>query len=129
SDVCSSDLAIDQRNEAEYQQIVAASDNLQTTDPSLAAQLAMVAHRERPDDPAVTGRLLALQHAPLATPLRGHRAAVYLGKFRPDGKVLATASEDRTVQLWRLPDKGSPVRLGKPLTGHDGWVEIGRAHV
>lgn len=117
-------IAIDQRNEAEYQQIVAASDNLQTTDPSLAAQLAMVAHRERPDDPAVTGRLLAMQHAPLATPLRGHRAAVYLGKFRPDGKVLATASEDRTVQLWRLPDKGSPVRLGKPLTGHDGWVGV-----
>ena len=117
-------IAIDQRNEAEYQQLVSASDNLLTTDPSLAAQLALIAHRERPDDPVVNGRLLAMQHAPLATPLRGHRAAVYLGKFRPDGKVLATASEDRTVQLWRLPDDGAPVRLGEPLTGHRGWVGV-----
>ncbi|MGH3470069.1 MAG: WD40 repeat domain-containing protein, partial [Thermocrispum sp.] len=115
-------IAIDQRDEAEFQQIVTESDTLRATDPSLSAQVALVAHRERPADTEVNGRLLAMQHAPLATPLRGHSAAVYLGKFRPDGRLLATASEDRTVQLWRIPQRGRPVPVGAPLTGHDGWV-------
>jgi WD40 repeat protein len=26
--------------------------------------------------------------------------------FAPDGKTLASASRDRTVRLWRLPDGG-----------------------
>jgi WD40 repeat protein len=45
----------------------------------------------------------------------GHHPNRYItcAAFSPDGKVLATASSDRTVQLWRLAD-GKP--LGGPLT-------------
>ena len=37
----------------------------------------------------------------------------------PDGTLLATASDDRTVRLWELPDGTSKA----VLTGHLSWVE------
>jgi RNA polymerase sigma factor (sigma-70 family) len=63
----------------------------------------------RRKDPA-TGRLF--------DDIRGHRGAVKSVAFSPDGKLLASGSEDRTVKLWR-------VATGETLTtlsGHTGHV-------
>jgi WD40 repeat protein len=46
--------------------------------------------------------------------LRGHQGDVYHAEFSPDGKVLATAGQDRTVRLWDVAT-GEPRRV---LTGH-----------
>ncbi|MFF4504734.1 AAA family ATPase [Streptomyces sp. NPDC001401] len=115
-------VAWQQRNDAVFEQVVAEADRVQYTDPSLSAQLDLVAHGLRPDDAGANNRLVSIVNAPLATPLLGHTGAVYLTSFSPNGKLLATASYDRTVRLWDVSDRSHPKPLGKPLTGHTSWV-------
>ncbi|MFD4257273.1 hypothetical protein ACFWR9_06510 [Streptomyces sp. NPDC058534] len=115
-------IAWQQRNDAVFEQVVAEADRVEDTDPSLSAQLDLAAHRLRPDDEDVRNRLISIVNAPLATPLLGHTGAVYLTSFSPDGRILATASYDRTVRLWDVSDPARPEQLGKPLTGHRSWV-------
>ncbi|MFI9648856.1 AAA family ATPase [Streptomyces sp. NPDC052040] len=111
-----------QRDDAVYAQVLAEADRVQHTDPSLAAQLSLVARDLRPDDKGAYSRLISIVNAPLATPLLGHQGAVYLTSFSPDGKTLATAGYDRTVRLWDVADRSRPKPLGNPLTGHTSWV-------
>ncbi|MFI6093229.1 hypothetical protein [Streptomyces sp. NPDC051218] len=115
-------VAWQQRDDAVFEQVVAEADRVQDTDPSLSAQLDLVAHNLRPGDEGTENRLLSIVNAPLATPLLGHKGAVYLTSFSPNGRVLATASYDRTVRLWDVSDPSHAKPLGKPLTGHKSWT-------
>ncbi|MEU6088612.1 hypothetical protein ABZ865_17620 [Streptomyces sp. NPDC047085] len=115
-------VAWQQRDDAVFEQVLAEADRVQHTDPSLAAQLDLVAHDLRPGDEGAYSRLISVVNAPLATPLLGHTGAVYLTSFSPDGRTLATASYDRTVRLWDVRDRSRPQPLGAPLTGHTSWV-------
>ncbi|MFD9705074.1 WD40 repeat domain-containing protein [Lentzea sp. NPDC059081] len=114
-------LAVQQRNDAQFRQVVAEADRVSASDPSLSARLWLVAHRMRPDDQAVNAKLLATQQVPLAVPLAGHTGAVYLTTFSPDGKLLATASYDRTARLWDVRDRSNPRQLAV-ITGHADWL-------
>ncbi|MGW6911570.1 nSTAND1 domain-containing NTPase [Streptomyces sp. NPDC054940] len=115
-------VAWQQRDDAVFAQVLAEADRVQDTDPSLSAQLDLVAHQLRPDDEGANSRLISIVNAPLATPLLGHTGAVYLTTFSPNGRLLATASYDRTVRLWDVSDRARPKPLGGPLTGHTSWV-------
>ena len=49
----------------------------------------------------------------------GHHERVRLVVFSPDGKRIASVSNNKTVRLWDT-EKGEPI--GVPLKGHHGWV-------
>jgi WD40 repeat protein len=53
-------------------------------------------------------------------PLRGgHKYDVKSIAFSPDGKLLASSSDDETIRLW---DVATGQTVGKPLQGHSGPV-------
>lgn len=110
-----------QRADAIFSAVLAKADSLQDTDPSLSAQLDLVAYRLRPDSPDVTARLLGTQTMALATPLSGPDSPVYYIAFSPRG-LLASAYGDGSVQLWNTSDPLHPYRIGDPITGIRGFA-------
>jgi WD40 repeat protein len=62
--------------------------------------------------------LKPLCHPELRT-LRGHGDQVWGVAFSPDGKLLDSASWDRTVRLW---DVATSWQVRAPLVGHRHWV-------
>jgi WD40 repeat protein len=109
-----------QRDTAVFNQITAQADRLRSTDVSLAAQLDLIAYRMRPT-PDLYAALITTENAALATPLAGHTDSVYAMAFSPDGRTLASGSNDQTVRLWNVIDPAHPTPLG-PLTGHTDYI-------
>jgi WD40 repeat protein len=58
-------------------------------------------------------------HQMIGEPLINHGDIVTSVSFSPDGKILASGSQDKTIILW---DVGTQQPIGEPLTGHNGTV-------
>ncbi len=65
-----------------------------------------------------TGKLIHLRSGEVIYAFKGHLKALRAVAFRPDGRVLATASKDGRVKLWNLQTG----RLIQTLAGHSRVV-------
>ena len=118
-------------NEAQQRRAQAVDDQLSSAmnqslsaDPSIAAQLALVAD-EHKSTPVTAARVLSTAGLALASSVHGDPgtdAAV----ISPDGRTLATASLDSTrIRLWDLSDRNRPVAFSQTLIGHrDGVTSL-----
>jgi WD40 repeat protein len=75
---------------------------------------------EKANDQGSGGKeeMIALSEGKLMATLEGHGSSVYALAMSPDGKLLASGSDDHTVKLWSLPEG----KVLATLEGHGSSV-------
>jgi WD40 repeat protein len=106
-----------ERDQAIAGQVFAESQQLRSTDPSLAAQLTLASYRISPSADADTA-LLDEQNATLSNVLAVSGSPVYAVAYSPHGNILASGSEDGTLRLWRTSDMTHPSLWTAPINLH-----------
>ena len=79
-----------------------------------------------PDDSVIIGLTsvsasLSERDQGLLLTIRGHEDTVNSAQFSPDGSMIVSASDDKTVRIW---DSTTGVPFGAPLRGHEAPVKV-----
>ncbi len=111
--------AVQQRDQAIYNQVIAEALQSGNSDTSLAARLDLAAYRINPTRD-LASRLLATENTPLPSTLGADAGFVNAVAFSPDGHTLASGNSDGTIRLWNVTDPAHPRPLGQPLSSGPG---------
>ncbi|MER7794601.1 hypothetical protein [Streptomyces sp. NPDC097640] len=106
------DRAVAAQEVAQSRQLAAQSTALLDSNPDVASLLAVQAYRAG-NTKESTNSLYAAAALPLRKRLAGHAETVRTLAFSPDGRTLATGSEDGSVRLW----EAATGKLRTTLTG------------
>ena len=110
-------IAEDQKELATARGLVAQAEARRGSDPRLALQLGLAAHRIRPTVETDTSLYTTLTSTPLTATLTSHISPMRTMAFSPDGHTLTIAG-DKSVELW---NPTHPARTAT-LTGHPDYV-------
>ena len=111
-----------QRDQANYNELIAEAFQYGTSDPTLAAQLMLAAYRIQPTQD-LASRLLNTENTPLSSPPAAGARPVFSVAFGPVGHMLASGGSAGTVRLWDVADPVHLRPLGRLLTGDAGIVQ------
>ncbi|MET9915027.1 hypothetical protein ABZZ74_51735 [Streptomyces sp. NPDC006476] len=109
--------AISAQHVALSRQLAAQSTSLRSSNPDLAALLAVQAYQTSPTREARSS-LFGAEALPLRYRLTGPTSYVTSVAFSPDGRTVAAGSDDSTVRLWDV----ATGELRATLTGHSDAV-------
>jgi WD40 repeat protein len=107
--------AVQQRDQAIYNQVVAEALQFGASDTPLAAQLNLTAYRMQPTLNHAS-RLWNTENTPLSFPLAIRGSAVNAVAYGPDAHTLASGNNNGTIRLWNIANPAHPRPFGQLLT-------------
>ncbi|SUA76896.1 Uncharacterized protein containing caspase domain [Nocardia otitidiscaviarum] len=116
-------LADQQRDEKNFAAVLAEADRQFSLDPSLAAQLSLVARQLRPNDAGVGTRLLRTQDLPLVTVSpAADSLLVKQVRYRPGDSALASLDAAGVLRFWDATEQQRPRPTARTIEQVSGFT-------
>ncbi|MEU7146124.1 AAA family ATPase [Nocardia sp. NPDC046473] len=118
-----------ERDEVFFTTVLSEADRLQNSEPTLSAQLALLANRLQPGNPEAAARLIASQNLPVAHTFTDHNGDISELTYLDNG-LLVTAGDDQ-ISIWNVRDPAVVTPMATipaqitSLDGHGSTLIVG----